>query len=63
MKMIKKINNFLIYLNLNNLNDFSRVEGIVWDKLIEKDYGWIPIDNEDDGDEGGFLNFDQMQLG
>ena len=43
--------NFLVYLHLNNPNDFSRLEGIVWDKLIEKDYGWIPIDNEDNGDE------------
>ena len=43
--------NFLIYLHLNNPNDFSRVEGIVWDKLIEKDYGWIPIDNENNNDE------------
>ena len=28
-----------------------REEGIVWDKLIEKDYGWIPIDNENNNDE------------
>ena len=43
--------NFLVYLHLNNPNDFSRVEGIVWDKLSENDYGWIPINNEDDGGE------------
>ena len=36
--------NFLIYLHLNNPNDFSRIEGLVWDKLLERDYGWIPID-------------------
>ena len=38
--------NFLIYMHLNNPNDFSRIEGIVWDKLPEKDFGWIPIDPE-----------------
>ena len=38
--------NFLIYLHLYNPNDFSRIEGIVWDKLPEKDFGWIPIDPE-----------------
>ena len=42
---------FLVYLHLNNPNDFSRVEGIVWDKLIENDYGWIPINNEYEGGE------------
>ena len=42
--------NFLIYLHLNNPNDFSRIEGIVWDKLIEKDFGWIPMD-PDAGEE------------
>ena len=35
---------FLIYLHLNNPNDFSRIEGLVWDKLFERDYGWLPID-------------------
>ena len=43
--------NFLIYLHLNNPNDFSRVEGIVWDKLIDQDYGWIPINNENEAQE------------
>ena len=33
--------NFLIYMHLNNPNDFSRIEGIVWDKLPEK-YLLIP---------------------
>ena len=42
---------FLVYLHLYNPNDFSRVEGIVWDKLIENDYGWIPIDNSTGGEE------------
>ena len=42
--------NFLIYLHLNNPNDFSRIEGIVWDKLIEKDFGWVPMD-PDAGEE------------
>ena len=44
---------FLIYLHLNNPNDFSRIEGIVWDNLIEKDFGWMPIDpnaGEEDDD-------------
>ena len=35
---------FLTYLHLYNANDFTRNEGYVWDKLIEKDYGWLPID-------------------
>ena len=43
---------FLIYLHLNNPNDFSRIEGIVWEKLLENDYGWIPIDNDVGGKEG-----------
>ena len=43
--------NFLVYLHLNNPNDFSRIEGIVWDKLLENDYGWIPIDNDAGGGE------------
>ena len=42
---------FLVYLHLYNPNDFSRVEGIVWDKLIENDYGWIPIDKSAVGGE------------
>ena len=37
---------FLCYLHLYDANNFSRVEGFVWDKLIEKDFGWIPIDND-----------------
>ena len=45
---------FLTYLHLYNANDFTRNEGYVWDKLIEKDYGWLPIDTktgEDDEDD------------
>ena len=42
---------FLIYLHLNNPNDFSRIEGIVWEKLLENDYGWIPIANDAGGKE------------
>ena len=42
---------FLIYLHLYNPNDFSRIEGIVWDKLLENDYGWIPIDKSAVGGE------------
>ena len=45
---------FLTYLHLYNANDFTRNEGYVWDKLIEKDYGWLPIDpkagNDDEDD-------------
>ena len=44
--------NFLVYLHLYNPNDFNRIEGSVWDKLIERDYGWIPMDdNAGDDDE------------
>ena len=42
---------FLIYLHLNNPNDFSRIEGLVWDKLPEKKYTWFPIDNSTGEDE------------
>ena len=42
--------NFLIFLHLNNPNDFSRFEGLVWDKLLERDFGWIPVD-PDAGEE------------
>ena len=38
--------NFLIFLHLNNPNDFSRFEGLVWDKLLERDFGWIPVDSD-----------------
>ena len=45
---------FLAYLHLYNANDFNRVEGSVWDRLLEKDYGWLPINpdaKEDDDDD------------
>ena len=42
---------FLVYLHLYNANDFTRIEGKVWDKLLERDYGWIPINNEISEDE------------
>ena len=45
---------FLTYLHLYNANDFTRIEGSVWDRLLEKDYGWLPIDpdaREDDDDD------------
>ena len=35
---------FLCYLHLYDSNNLSRVETFVWDKLIENDYGWIPIE-------------------
>jgi len=34
---------FLTYLHLNNPNDFNRLENSVWEKLEDKDFGWIPI--------------------
>ena len=34
---------FLAYLNLNNPNNFNRVENSVWEKLEIQDYSWIPI--------------------
>ena len=45
---------FLTYLHLYNANDFTRVEGSVWERLLEKDYGWLPIEvdaGEDDDDD------------
>ena len=42
---------FLIYLHLYDANNFSRVESFVWDKLIENDYGWIPINNDEGGED------------
>ena len=43
--------NFMTYLHLYNANDFNRVEGIVWDRLLEKDYGWLPIDMDEGGED------------
>ena len=45
---------FLCHLHLYDSNNLSRVESFVWDKLIEKDYGWIPIDSDatKDDEEG-----------
>ena len=57
MNISKKRNNlwnyvyFLIYLHLYNPNDFSRIEGFVWDKLPEKKYTWFPIDDNAGEDE------------
>ena len=42
---------FLCYLHLYDPNNFSRTEGFVWDKLIENDYGWIPITTEKGGED------------
>ena len=42
---------FLCYLHLYDSNNFSRIEGFVWDKLIEKDYGWLPINTDPGGDD------------
>ena len=35
---------FLCYLHFYDANNFTKVESYVWDKLIEKNYEWIPID-------------------
>ena len=37
-------------MHLYNANDFSRVENIVWEKLLKKDYDWLPI-NTDEGND------------
>jgi inositol 1,4,5-triphosphate receptor type 3 len=42
---------FLCYLHLYDSNNFSRLEGFVWDKLIENDYGWIPLNKDEEGGE------------
>ena len=43
---------FLCYLHLYDPNNFTRVEGYVWDKLIEKDFAWLPIDKDEaEGDD------------
>ena len=42
---------FLCYLHLYNANDFTRVEGSVWDKLLNKDYDWLPIIQDEGEDE------------
>jgi hypothetical protein len=42
---------FLCYLHLYDPNNFSRIESVVWDKLVEKDYGWIPISSDAGGDD------------
>ena len=43
--------NFMTYLHLYNANDFNRVEVTVWERLLEKDYGWLPINTDDSGGE------------
>ena len=56
-KHIKKDHNiwsyvdFMTYLHLYNANDFTRVEGSVWDRLLEKDYGWLPYDKDAGGED------------
>ena len=35
---------FLCYLHFYDANNFTKVESYVWEKLIEKNYEWIPID-------------------
>ena len=42
---------FLCYLHLYNANDFSRVENLVWEKLLKKDYDWLPINNDEGENE------------
>ena len=39
---------FLTYLHVNNPNDFNRLENSVWERLEEQDFGWIPIETEDE---------------
>ena len=39
---------FLTYLELGNPNDFSRVEGYVWNKLGNQDYSWLPLEGNND---------------
>ena len=36
---------FLTYLELGNPNDFTRVEGYVWNKLGNQDYSWLPLES------------------
>ena len=42
---------FLVYLHLYNANDFNKVEGAVWYKLPENNYGWIPHDTRKKDDD------------
>ena len=42
---------FLCYLHLYNANDFSRIENIVWEELLKKDYDWLPINNDEGNDD------------
>ena len=43
---------FLCNLHLYDPNNFSRIEGYVWDKLSENDFGWIPLDTDEaEGDD------------
>jgi hypothetical protein len=35
---------FLCYLHLYDANNFTKVESYVWEKLIEKNYEWLPND-------------------
>ena len=42
---------FLCYLHFYDANNFTKVESFVWDKLIEKNYEWIPIDVDAAGED------------
>ncbi len=39
---------FLVYLHINNSNEFNSVENLVWNKLDDNDFSWIPIQKSDD---------------
>ena len=53
-KHVKGIHNlwnyvyFLCHLHINNPNDFNRIELVVWDKLCQQDFSWIPIEKSED---------------
>jgi hypothetical protein len=38
---------FLIYLHINNSNDFNREETSVWERLANQDFSWIPIEKSE----------------
>ena len=42
---------FLTYLHINNENNFKKLESNVWNKLLESDTSWIPLNEEEVEDE------------
>ena len=38
---------FLVHLHINNPYEFNQIESSVWEKLIQKDFSWLPIEKNE----------------